>query len=82
MDSFCLNDFWILGMGIIVKIQIKKFVCTTYVVYYATFVGQSYHIYVVYYTTYVAYYTTNVNSPEIPILVNLPVHVLGVYSLI
>ena len=24
--------------------QKKKFVCTTYVVYYTTFVGQSYHI--------------------------------------
>ena len=30
MDSYCLNDFWILGIGIIVKIQ-KKYFCVYHI---------------------------------------------------
>ena len=86
LDSYCFNDFWILGIRIIDKILKKFFVSTKYVVYYIYHICGSklphmWHTiphlwvkvttYVVYYTTYVAYYTTNVNSPEIPVLFNM-----------
>ena len=49
------------------KSKKKEFVCTTYVVYYTTFVGQSYHICgILYHICGILYH--KLYSPEIPIL--------------